>query len=112
MQEAKGRTSTKKTKKATKKHKQTNHKNKKNATTQLPFAAGETGETGETETTASKKQLVQHCCEAAGILHEREWDHSNESQTIAAEGQVPENDQACCACDARSAAPAVLEWIR
>ena len=38
--------------------------------------------------------LVQHCCEAADILHEREWEHTNESQTIADEGQVPENDQA------------------
>ena len=38
--------------------------------------------------------MVQHCCGAADILHEREWDHTNESQTIADEGQVPENDQA------------------
>ena len=96
MQEAQGRTSTKKTKQGQPKstNKQTTKTKKKNATTPLPFAAGETGETGETETTPSKKQLVQHCGEEADILHEREWDHTNESQTIADEGQVPENDQA------------------
>ena len=73
-------------------NKQTTKTKKKNATTPLPFG-GERGETGETETTPSKKQLVQHCCEEADILHEREWDHTDESQTIAGEGQVPENDQ-------------------
>ena len=75
---------------ATKKHKPKNHKHQtKTATTPLPFAASETGETGETETTPSRKQLVQNCCEEADILHQREWDHTNESLTIADERQVP-----------------------
>ena len=30
----------------------------------------------------------------ADIPHEREWESTNESHTIADEGQVPENDQA------------------
>ena len=70
MQEAKGRESTKKAKQG--QPKSTNKKTqtpKKTATTPLPFAASETGETGETETTPSRKQLVQNCCEEADILH-------------------------------------------
>ena len=91
MQEAKGRESTKKAKQGQPKTtNQKKHKHQtKTETTPLPFAASETGETGETKTTPSRKQLVQNCCEEADILHQREWDHTNESLTIADERQVP-----------------------
>ena len=80
--------------KATKNHKQTNHKNKTPQPHNFPLQQVKQVKQVRRKLHRIRKQLVQHCCEAADILHEREWEHTNESQTIADEGQVPENDQA------------------